>query len=101
MKPKTRPFDMAERLPDEQAIAEYMSLVLEDGDQDELIRALGHIAKARGMTEIAKISGLTREALYKALRPGSHPCFDTILKVIHALGLRLETRAGQQPAAHV
>ncbi|MYZ51673.1 addiction module antidote protein [Malikia spinosa] len=100
MKPKTRPFDMTEHLPDEQAIAEYMSLVLEDGDQDELIRALGHIAKARGMTEIAKTSGLTREALYKALRPGSQPRFDTILKVIHALGLRLETHAGRQPAAH-
>jgi probable addiction module antidote protein len=99
MKPQTRPFDMAEHLPDEQAIAEYMSLVLEEGDPDELVRALGHIAKARGMTEIAKSSGLTREALYKALRPGSHPRFDTILKVIHALGLRLETHAGRQSAA--
>jgi len=81
MKPKTRPFDMAEHLSDEQAIAEYMSLVLEEGEGEELTRALGHIAKARGMTEIAKASGLTREALYKALRPGSHPRFDTILKL--------------------
>ena len=100
MKPQTRPFDVTEMLQTEADIAEYLSVVLEDGDPDLLAATLGDIAKARGMTEIAKASGLTREALYKALRPGSQPRFDTILKVIHALGLRLETRPGRQTTAH-
>ena len=100
MRPKTRPFEITQMLQTEQDIAEYLCVALEDGDSDEFVRALRHSVKARGMTEIAKTSGLTREALYKALRPGSQPRFDTILKVIHALGLRLETHAGRQPAAH-
>ena len=82
-------FDMAEYLNSEQAIAEYISQVLADGDSSELAAALGHIAKARGMTEIAKSSGIAREALYKALRPGAQPRFDTIQKVCKALGVKL------------
>lgn len=83
-------FDMTEQLRNEDDIAEYLSQVLEDGDTDELIRALGHIAKARGMSQIARDSGLGRESLYKALRVGSHPQFDTVLKVLKALNIDLK-----------
>lgn len=82
-------FDMAEHLPDEQAIAEYLTVVLEEDDSAALADALGTIARARGMTEIAKSSGITREALYKALRSDASPRFETISKVCAALGVRL------------
>lgn len=82
-------FDMAEHLPDEQAIAEYLTVVLEENDPAALANALGTIARARGMSEIAKSSGITREALYKALRPNASPRFETISKVCAALGVRL------------
>lgn len=89
MKPVTRSFDITEELQTEQDIAQYLSLVLEDGDLSLLAAALGDIARARGMTQIAKESGLGREALYKALRPGASPRFDTILRVCKALGVKL------------
>lgn len=82
-------FDMAEHLPDEQAIAEYLTVVLEENDPAALAEALGTVARARGMTEIAKASGMSREALYKALRPGAHPRFETISRVCEALGVKL------------
>lgn len=82
-------FDMTEYLEDDQAIAEYLTAVIEDGDPALLAAALGDIARARGMAEISLKSGLTREALYKALRPGAHPRFDTIQRVCGALGVRL------------
>lgn len=82
-------FDMAEYLDDDAAIAEYLSIVLEEDDPDALVGALGTIARARGMTDIAKASGVTREALYRALRSGAHPRFDTVQRVLSALGLRL------------
>lgn len=88
-----RPFDMADYLQSDEDIAEYLNQVLEDGDADELIRALGHIAKARGMTQLAKDTGLGRESLYKALAPGAKPRYDTVLKVIKALGIRLRAEA--------
>jgi probable addiction module antidote protein len=84
-----KPFDMTEHLPDEKAIAEYLSIVLEDQDEALLLAALNDVARARGMTEIAKASGITREALYRALRPGAQPRFDTIQRVCTALGVRL------------
>jgi probable addiction module antidote protein len=83
-------FDMAEYLEDDSAIAEYLTVVMEDGDPALLAAALGDIARARGMAEISSKAGLTREALYKALRPGSHPRFDTIQRVCGALGVRLK-----------
>ncbi|WP_394753881.1 addiction module antidote protein [Crenothrix sp.] len=86
---KLLPFDMASLLDNDEAISEYLTQVLDDGDSDELLRALGHIAKAKGMAMIAKESGLGRESLYKALASGSKPRFDTILKVIKALGVKL------------
>lgn len=88
---KTQPFDMAAVLDSDEAIAEYFSQVMADGDSDEVIRALGHIARARGMAAVAAESGLGRESLYKALAPGAKPRFETILKVMRALGLRLQT----------
>jgi probable addiction module antidote protein len=85
---KLIPFDMSDLL-DEEAVTEYISQVLADGDMNELLRALGHIAKAKGMAEVAKASGLGRESLYKALRPGAQPKFDTISRVFAAVGVRL------------
>jgi probable addiction module antidote protein len=82
-------FDMAEHLPDEQAIAQYLTVVLEEDDPAALADALGTIARSRGMSDIAKVSGITREALYKALRPNASPRFETISKVCAALGVRL------------
>ncbi len=82
-------FDMADYLDSDEAVAEYLTQVLADGDSAELMRALGHIAKARGMAQIAKDSGLGRESLYKALRPDAQPRFDTVLRVCAALGVRL------------
>lgn len=89
MAEKLLPFDMASLLGSDEMISEYLTQVLEDGDSDELIRALGYIAKAKGMAMVAKESGLGRESLYKALTPGAKPRFDTILKVIKALGIKL------------
>ena len=83
-------FDMSEYLDSEEAIAEYISQVLKEGDSDEFLRALGYIAKARGMTQIAKNAGLSRESLYKALRKGTKPRFDTIMKVLNALNIKLQ-----------
>ena len=82
-------FDITEYLEDDQAIAEYLTIVLEEDDPALLAAALGDIARARGMTEIAKASGLTREALYRALRENAQPRFDTINRVCHALGVKL------------
>jgi probable addiction module antidote protein len=82
-------FDMAEHLKTDEDVAMYLTSVLEENDPAELTHALGVIARARGMTEVARASGLTREALYKALRPTSQPRFDTIARVCTALGVKL------------
>jgi probable addiction module antidote protein len=82
-------FDAAHYLDSEVAIAAYLTDILEANDAGLLAAALGDIARAQGMTEIAKAAGLTREALYKALRPGSAPRFDTVSRVCTALGVRL------------
>jgi len=82
-------FDGAQYLDSEAAIAAYLTDILEANDAGLLAAALGDIARARGMTEIAKAAGITREALYKALRPDSAPRFDTVSRVCAALGGRL------------
>jgi probable addiction module antidote protein len=89
MKPATRPFDVTEHLQTEQDIADYLTLVLEDGDPALLAASLGDIARARGMTQMAKDAGMGREALYKALRPNASPRFETIARVCKALGVKL------------
>ena len=83
------PFDAARYLTDDAAVAEYMTAILETDDPDLLLLALGDVARARGMAQVAKDSGLGRESLYKALAPGAKPRFDTVLKVARALGVRL------------
>ena len=82
-------FDAAEYLNSDADIAAYLTTVLEENDPALLAAALGDIARARGMTQVAADSGITREALYKALRPGSAPRFDTINRVCKALGVQL------------
>jgi probable addiction module antidote protein len=82
-------FDPAEYLKDEEDMAAYLTAVLEENDSALLAAALGDIARARGMSEIAKASGITREALYKALRPDAQPRFDTVTRVCAALGVKL------------
>jgi probable addiction module antidote protein len=82
-------FDAARYLHNENSIAAYLTDILEANDAGLLAAALGDIARARGMTEIAEAAGITREALYKALRPDSAPRFDTVSRVCAALGVRL------------
>jgi probable addiction module antidote protein len=86
---KTVPFDITEFLDSQEAIADYLSQVSEDGDQDEMLRALGHIAKAKGMSGLSEETGLGRESLYKALKPGASPQFSTVLKITKALGFKM------------
>jgi len=76
-------------------IAEYLSQVLADGDTDELLVAMGNIAKAKGMSQIAKDTGLGRESLYKAFKSNSSPKFETIMKVFNALGIQLHVTSNQ------
>jgi probable addiction module antidote protein len=82
-------FDMSEYLDSPEAIAEYISQVLEDGDQDEFLRAMGYIAKAKGMSQISKETGLGRESLYKTFQEGAEPKFSTIMKVMKAIGMNI------------
>jgi probable addiction module antidote protein len=86
---KTIPFDIVAELDNEEDIREFFRQVMADGDAEEITEALGIIARARGMAQLAKDTGLGRESLYKALSSGSKPRFDTILKVTRALGLEL------------
>ena len=92
MKPGITEFDLADYLDSDEMIAEYLSQVLSEGDTDELLQAIGHVAKARGMAQIAKDTGLGRESLYKAFAPGAKPRFDTVLKVMGALGVDLRAQ---------
>ena len=81
-------FDAARYLDNDDAIAEYMTAVLEENDTDLLILALADVARARGMAQVAKDAGLGRESLYKALAPGAKPRFDTVMRVARALGVK-------------
>jgi probable addiction module antidote protein len=86
---KTTPFDPAKYLDDAEAIAAYLNDMLEEGDGGLVAAALGDIARARGMTEIAAAAGISREALYKALREDAQPRLETVSRVCTALGLKL------------
>jgi probable addiction module antidote protein len=83
---ETSKFDIADYLDSNEMIAEYLNSVLEEGDNSDIITALGHVAKAIGMTKIAEETGLSRPSLYKALSDGSKPQFSTIMKVLKAVG---------------
>lgn len=89
----TRRWDAADTLKTEADIVAYLDAVLEDGDPDLLKKALGDVARAKGMTEIARAAGLGRANLYKALSPDGNPEFATVAKVLRALGLRLTVGA--------
>lgn len=89
---KTTKFDIAEYLNDEEMVQEYLNAVLEDGNAQEIVTALGHVAKAIGMSKIAQQTGLSRPSLYKALSPESKPQFETILKVLRAVGKNLQLK---------
>lgn len=95
------PFDAAQYLTDEAAIAEYLTASLEMGDEQVLLNAISTAARARGMSQLARDSGLGRESLYKALAPGAKPRYDTLLKVIHALGVNITFSPANQAAHHV
>ncbi len=83
------PFEIADYLDNEEVIAEYLSAAAQDKDSDVLLKALSDVAKARGMAQVAKDAGLGRESLYKALRHGSKPRFETIAAVLRALNVRI------------
>lgn len=83
-------FDIADYLDDDEMIQEYLNTVLEEGDSKDIVAALGHIAKAIGMSKIAEQTGMSRPSLYKALSENSKPQFDTILKVLRAVGGNLK-----------
>ncbi|MHB1587328.1 MAG: addiction module antidote protein [Acidiferrobacteraceae bacterium] len=85
-------FDASEYLNNKEDVAAYLTAILEENDPALLAAALGDIARARGMSQVARDSGIAREALYKALRPGSEPRFETISRVCAALGVRLVAR---------
>jgi probable addiction module antidote protein len=88
-KTKTRPYDAAEYLETAEDMAAYLEAALEDGEPSLIVEALGTIARARGMSQIARDTGLGRESLYKALSPEGNPEFATVMKVVRALGLKL------------
>ena len=89
-KTKTFPWDSAEHLRDEEDMAAYLNVALEDGDLGLVMAALGDIARAKKMVSVAQASGLARESLYKSLSSNGNPEFSTVLKVVRALGLRLQ-----------
>lgn len=96
-----QPFDPADYLDSDEVVQEYLNATCEDGTPNEIARALGTIARARNMTKLAEQTGLSRQALYKALSGEGNPEFTTIVKVANALGLRLSFMPldGKQDAA--
>jgi probable addiction module antidote protein len=89
---KITKFDIAEYLDNDEMIKEYLNTVLEEGDSNDIVTALGHVAKALGMSKIAEETGLSRPSLYKALSEGAKPQFETILKVLRAVGGNLNLK---------
>ncbi len=90
---KVTEFDPSAFLDDENVIAEYLTAALQDDNPDVFLAAVGNVAKARGMSAIAEKTGLGRESLYKAIAPGAKPRYDTVLKVLHSLGVKLKVSA--------
>lgn len=96
---ETKPFDIASHLADEddEFLAAYLDAALEEGGTDLFLAALGDVARAKGISQIARESGLNRESLYKALAPGAKPRFETIEKLAHALGVHLRISHSIRP----
>jgi probable addiction module antidote protein len=97
MKPAYAPFDPADYLDNDEVIAEYLSAAVEDPDPNVFLAALGDVAKARGMAQIAKDAGLGRESLYKALSTGAHPRYETVHAVLRALGVKFTVAVDLPP----
>ena len=92
------PFDASKYLTDDETIAEFLMALLDSGNTAALLSGLGAVAKARGMTKVAADAGLNRESLYRAFAPGSNPGFDTIRRVMDAVGVQLSVRPTRKPA---
>jgi len=90
---KITEFDPSAYLDNDEVIAEYLAAALEDQNPEVFLAALGHVAKARGMTFVAQDTGLGRESLYKALAPGAKPRYDTVMKVLNSLGVKFSVTA--------
>jgi probable addiction module antidote protein len=88
--PKPQAFDVTDYLDNDEVIAEYLTAALEDPDPDVFLMAVADVAKARGMSHVASETGLGRESLYKAFAPGAKPRYDTVLKVLKAVGIQLQ-----------
>lgn len=89
---KTSPFEISEMLDSEEMIAEYLRVAAEDPNPDVFLTALGDVAKARGMSQLAKSTGLGRESLYKAFAPGGNPTYNTIHRIMSSLGVRISAQ---------
>ena len=90
------PFDVSDYLDNEELIAEYLTVALDDSDPDAFLAAVNDVAKARGLSTVAAVAGLGRESLYKTLRPGAKPRFETVRRLLDALGVKL----GVEPVQH-
>ena len=90
------PFDVSDYLDNEELIAEYLTVALDDPDPDAFLAAVNDVAKARGLSTVAAVAGLGRESLYKTLRPGAKPRFETVWRLLDALGVKL----GVEPVQH-
>jgi probable addiction module antidote protein len=86
-------FDVADFLDSDEMIAEYLSVAMEDPDPDHFLQAVAAVARARGMTQLAKDAGVSRESLYKTLAPGAKPRYETVFKLMHALGVQFKVQA--------
>ncbi len=94
-----REYETARYLDSEEMIVEYLAACLEDPNPDVFLVALGEVAKARGVSQLAKETGLSRESLYKTFSPGTKPRFETILKITNALGIPLGVKRGGEVRA--
>jgi probable addiction module antidote protein len=94
-KMQTQPWDAVEHLETDEDMVAYLDAALEDGDPGLIVAVLGDIARAKGMTQVAREAGVGRESLYKALSPTGNPEFSTVLKVVHALGLQFRVQPAQ------
>ena len=90
---KATTWDAADYLETEADIAAYLNAAFEDGDTSGIAAALGDVARAKGMTQLSKETGITRDGLYKALSPAGNPSLDTVQKVVRAFGLKLDVSA--------
>jgi len=87
---KLRKLDLSEYLDSEKVIAEFLTAALEDPNPESFVSAIGHVAKARGMTSVAEETGLGRESLYKAFAPGAKPRYESVIKILQSLGVKLQ-----------